>query len=898
MKIRGCIFILLVLLSAKCYPLSQIDTSIRASFPYQMKAIHIPTRWAKEVTTQNVLNEYPRPQMERKNWQNLNGLWAYAITDSSATIPQKFDGSILVPYPIESALSGVKKMLRPEQRLWYKRNIRKPIINATERLVLNVGAIDWQATIYINNQKVMTHTGGYISFSVDITDYLKHGDNDLVIKVYDPTDRGLNPHGKQVLIPQNIYYTPSSGIWQTIWLEKVPVAHISSVKTTPDIDQNILYTEIELNKVQSGMKIEANVVKNGKVVSQEKIPVSPSKKNILNIPIPNAQLWSPDDPFLYDLSIKLVKNDKTIDEIKSYFGMRKIDIQKDEKGADRIFLNNKYTYNLGTLDQGFWPEGLYTAPTDEALAFDIKAIKMMGFNTIRKHIKIEPERWYYHADKIGILVWQDFVNPPQNLPEGSKTIFEQEVRETMDQLRNHPCITTWVVFNERWGAYDQQRLTEWVKKYDPSRLVNGHSGELLYVNGQLREPSDNPWSGSDMTDVHSYPDPRMPPGQPGKAKVVGEFGGVGVSVFGHEWDDMQGWGYIQSTAAKLKEDYRQMTIMLKKLEVAGISASIYTQPFDVEGEENGLLTYDREIIKIPLTEIRDINKSLVTLSKGFNIDPNFYIAANINANTNDASYAELLNQYENGVKDSAFLRRLTLMSIHQKNQTKMTQISTDYIASLRDPFSKENLSFISKITTSTQDKGFELFVNQPEKVNRILGPNYAEYKVRKIINTQEIEPNIITPNPAWDSLHRAIKEKYGQLGEETLYGRQMIYYLTVSHEWEKFAKYYCLYFKTALKRPEYLTNNISWAVFENINDPEVLNFAVQVMKHDLETWDQNNPQAHDTYANLLYKLKSSDEAIKWEEKALQLNPGPDDAKLYAETLQKMKAGQPTWPQNN
>ncbi|MGF6850213.1 hypothetical protein QFZ51_005448 [Chitinophaga sp. W3I9] len=892
--------LLLLLIAGNCLAGNQVDTLGRITADYHMKPIHQKTRWAGKVNSVNVLEEYPRPQLKRDNWKCLNGLWEYAITDSTTKKPISYDGVILVPYPIESALSGVQKQLKPEQRLWYKKNIKIQNIKNNDRLILNFGAIDWQATIYVNNAEVATHTNGYEEFSIDITKYLQAGNNELLVKTYDPTDQGPNPHGKQVLNPMNIYYTSSSGIWQTVWLEKVAETHVKKIKMTPDIDKGILSIQINTIDAHSDMVMEVAAISNNKIINSKKIQLT-NNINSTNIQllIPDAQLWSPDNPFLYDLSVKILKSGKIIDEIKSYFGMRKISIQKDEKGTDRIFLNNKYTFNLGILDQGFWPEGLYTAPTDEALAFDIKTIKSMGFNTIRKHIKIEPARWYYHADKMGVLVWQDFVNPPQGLPDESKTIFENEVKEIIDQLHNHPSIITWVIFNERWGVYDQQRITEWVKKYDPSRVVNGHSGELLYVNGELREPSTNPWISSDMTDVHSYPEPRNPPGQPGKAKVIGEFGGIGVPVPGHQWDDLHGWGYVQSTADELKEKYTQMIVTLKKLEQEGLSASIYTQPFDVEGEENGLLTYDREIIKIPINDIRNINKSLVHLSNGFNLDPNFYIAANINTNDNDNKYVELLDEYDKGNRDSTFLRRLTLIALRKKDQPRITQIGNSYIAMLKDPFNKENLYFINSITNTTKDQGFVLLNTNAEKANEVFGSIQAQYKVKQIIEKEELSDylnNKIIPN--WDSLYQEMSLKYGQSGEELILGKRMMYYHDITHDWENYGKYYMLYFGKAYKHPDYKINNLTWQLFLKVDDPLILEFALQVMKYDLEKWDQNNPSAYDTYANLLYKLNKSSEGIIWEEKALKLKRTKAEEESFAETLQKMKAGLPTWPQNN
>lgn len=883
----------LSMLMLNCYGQENKTTNTQ----YKISPIHMLSRWAKDVNPNNALKEYPRPQFQRKQWQNLNGLWEYSITDSSASIPEKFDGTILVPYPIESALSGVKKKLLPDQLLWYKKVIERPNKNASDRILINFDAVDWKATVYINRKKVGEHTGGYQNFTFDITDYIHSGKNEVLIKVYDPSDQGPNPHGKQVLNPSNIYYTPSSGIWQTVWLETVSPTHISHLKSTPDIDNGVLNLSVStIGKIEN-TRFEIITSAQGKTINVTQIPVTQNKENSI-IKIPNARLWSPDDPFLYDLTIKLIKSNKVIDVVSSYFGMRKIDIQKDEKGADRIFLNNKYTYNLGILDQGFWPEGLYTAPTDEALSFDIKTIKSLGFNTIRKHIKVEPERWYYHADKIGILVWQDFVNPPHGLPISSKPIFEKEIQETMDQLYNHPSIITWVLFNERWGSYDQERLTRWVKKYDSTRLVNGHSGELLYVDNELREPSANPWVGSDMTDVHSYPHPRNAPPQPNKARVVGEFGGVGVPIPYHEWDDTQGWGYVQVTPTELKNKYIEMTQELKKLETEGLSASIYTQPFDVEGEENGLLTYDREMIKIPVSDLRSINREMVPQTKGFLLDSNFNIAANIDINDTDNRYEELLRLYKEGNMDSSFLRRLTLMSFRKRDKQNISAVGNSYIGMLKCPFSNDNLSFIRKITQTSNDKGFWIFFKQHEKVDSILGENAALAKVKAIIAKEEIgliEGKI----PNWDSIQKNVSIKYGAIGEEVVIGRKMLYYGVLSNikDWKKYAKYYMLYFEKALSRTEYDINAVSWLIFENINDPKVLEFAIKIMKYAIDKWDKS-PEALDTYANLLHKTDKTAEAIKWEQKAVNLKKGAPDEKLFTDALQKMKSGLPTWPQNN
>lgn len=905
MRLRLHLVVLTILTSSNCF--AQIETTLSnnpaTSTKYQIPSVPLQTRWAKEVNPNNALKEYPRPQLQRKQWTNLNGLWDYAITDSLMVNPTIFKDNILVPYPIESALSGVQRKIMPNERLWYRKIIPCPTFSKDEHIILNFGAVDWEATVFVNDKLVGRHSGGYQNFSFDITKFLTSGQNEIKVRVFDPSDQGINPHGKQVLNPSNIYYTPSSGIWQTVWLEKVPSTYITKIKTIPDIDKGILNLYISASGTDDDVSIEITASANKKIIAQQRIPLALQKKSLHSstakaaIKIPDIKLWTPDNPFLYDLSINIIRGKKVVDEVVSYFGMRKIDIQKDERGNDRIFLNNKYTYNLGILDQGFWPEGLYTAPTDEALSFDIKAIKSMGFNTIRKHIKIEPERWYYHADKIGILVWQDFVNPPNELPQGSKSTFEKEILETIEQLESHPCIVTWVLFNERWGVYDQERLTKLVKGYDPSRIVNGHSGELLYVNDLLRAPSTNPWVNSDMTDIHAYPNPRNVPGLPNKAKVIGEFGGIGVSVEGHEWDDLQGWGYVKLNAGNLKIQYASMIDSLNKLEKTGLSGSIYTQPFDVEGEENGLLTYDREIIKIPIDEIRLINKKMVNQTKGFALDPHFFIAANIDPIDNEKKYDNLLQEYINGKRDSIFLRRLVLTAIRKKDQEEATKIGNDYINILTQPFSKKNLDFILNITKTSNDNGFKMFLDQSSKVDSVLGSNTSLRKIKEIIDIEDIDP-YYKNNPDWETIQRKISNKYGEIGEEYVLGKRMIYYGFETMDWKNFGIYYKRYFEKSLKHePEYLINNITWVLYEHVDDTEILTFATDVMKYIIEKWD-HSPEAYDTYANLLHRIKKSSEAIKWEEKAVEMMKGTPEEKTFAETLQKMKSGLPTWPQNN
>ncbi|GEP89885.1 Glycosyl hydrolases family 2, TIM barrel domain [Chitinophaga terrae (ex Kim and Jung 2007)] len=856
------------------------------------------TRWFGFVPSNDL---YPRPQLQRSNWTNLNGKWQYVITDTLTTQPVFSKDSIIVPFPIESMLSGVQKTIYPNQLLWYRRVFT--IDDTNESYLLNFGAVDYFSSVFINGKFVGSHSGGYLPFGFDISKFIHKGENEIIVKVADPTDTGVNPHGKQALYPENIYYTSSTGIWQTVWLEHVSRNHVRSIKTTPNIDEESVEININLTTTDriNNLKVQA-VVRSGSLqIAKKTIAIVTGEnesKFILNIP--NARLWSPEDPHLYTLSVTLISNEKTLDNVESYFGMRKIDIQKDEKGMDRIFLNNRYTYNLGTLDQGFWPDGLYTAPSDDALSYDIKAIKQMGFNTIRKHIKVEPERWYYYADKLGILVWQDFVNPPHGLPEGSRAVFEKEIKETVDHLYNHPSIVTWVLFNEGWGAYDQKRLTKWIKIYDPSRLVNGHSGEMLFTDNHLRSMPNDPWVNSDMVDIHSYPFPRNTPSLPGKAKVIGEFGGIGVSVNNHEWNDMQGWGYVQVNARDLITQYRRMTDSLKYLERNGLSASIYTQPFDVEGEENGLITYDREIIKLPLDSIRLLNQILARPTREIT-EPNFFIAHNLDVNDNDGKFEELLVKYKNGDRDSSILRRLILTAYRQKNQELVTQIGKDFISCMSAPFSKSNLIFIKYITRTPQDTGFQLFLNNVEKIDLVMGKNVSRNTIKDILKKSVVPEYKIDTTRVydWNKLEKDISEKYGEIGEETILGRIMIEYsglLGNIPDWEKFGKYYVLYFQKALEHPEFNINAISWPLFEHVTDPTVLTFATKVVKYSIDNWDRS-PEILDTYANLLHKTQQTQKAIEWESKALELTKGTRDEKLFAETLQKMKDNKPTWPQN-
>ncbi len=576
---------------------------------------HIATQWAADVSPANTLPEYPRPQMQRSEWQNLNGLWQYAIfpVSNNDAIPTTFQGNILIPFAVESALSGVGKTVGKDNILWYQRTIMTPKKLKGKKILLHFGAVDWRSDIYVNGKKIGRHEGGYDPFTFDITDALKKGTNQqLSVRVWDPTDEGPQPHGKQVVHPEGIWYTSVTGIWQTVWLETVPDTYIVSTKQTPDLDNKNISVSASIQNMQAGDEISISAWKGNEKVA-EKIGVD----TLVALSIPDPETWSPTHPFLYDLKVAVMRKGKPVDEVKSYFAMRKISLAPDAKGIQKMMLNNKFLFEFGPLDQGWWPDGLYTAPTDDALKFDIEKIKEMGFNMIRKHIKVEPARWYYYCDSIGIMVWQDM--PSGDLGNGwesrpgvlgsatdrdrtaeSEGYYRKEWNAIMDALHNYPCIIVWTPFNEVWGQFKTVEITNWTKQKDPSRLVNSASGGNFYPVG-------------DIEDLHNYPDPAMPrPDIFGakKALVLGEFGGLGLPVQGHTWQE-KSWGYqsFKSNDSLFKR-YQSLTAKLAELIKAGLSAAVYTQTTDVEGEVNGFMTYDRKVMKMPIEKLRADNERL------------------------------------------------------------------------------------------------------------------------------------------------------------------------------------------------------------------------------------------------------------------------------------------------
>lgn len=572
------------------------------------------TSWGEKVTPQNAWREYPRPQLKRSEWQNLNGLWKYAIVPKQANQPTEFEGEILVPFAVESALSGVGKSVMPDQKVWYSRTFEIPADWKGQNIVLHFQAVDWESSVWINGKHIGTHKGGSTAFSYDVTRYLKKGEQQLVVSVWDPTDAGSQARGKQVLEPKGIWYTPVSGIWQTVWLEPVNKTSILSVVPVADIDKKQVTLHTAFTGAKGNERLEVKVSKNGKAILNREF--NAGQEFVLDIPSP--ELWTPDSPELYQLELSLTNKGKVLDKVASYFAMRKISMVTDDQGYQRLQLNNETLFQYGTLDQGWWPDGLLTPPSAEAMRYDMEVLKDMGFNMIRKHIKVEPHLYYYYADSLGLLLWQDIVSgfetskkSDQHVswdspvdwerPKESAAQFEYEMKEEIDQLRFFPSIVTWVIFNEGWGQYETKRLVDWSMDYDPTRIINGVSG----------------WTdrdGGHMNDAHQYPGPGMEPAalNPGRVIVLGEFGGLGLPIDNHLWNPkMRNWGYrTYSTSPELIKEYTKLMHNLYPLRHKGLSAAVYTQTSDVEGEVNGLMSYDRKVIKIDPELLRILHAPL------------------------------------------------------------------------------------------------------------------------------------------------------------------------------------------------------------------------------------------------------------------------------------------------
>ncbi len=567
--------------------LTHADGAPVEAFPYAFVvngSRHIlSTRWAGDVDPDDPLPEYPRPQLVRDEWRSLNGTWQFAPAEEgeAAPIGRDLPERIVVPYPVESQLSGIG---RHEDRMWYRRTFEVPRSWRGGRVLLHLDAVDWESTVYVNGERAGTHKGGYDRFTVDVTDALKRrGPQELVVGVSDPSDRGAQAIGKQRLDPGGIWYTTVSGIWQPVWLEPVPDDAIERVDTVPDVAGEALRVTV---RGSSGTAV-VTARDGGRVVGRVTGKVGAE----LRLPVPDPKLWSPDDPFLYDLTVRVRR-----DEVKSYFGMRTVAVQDN-----RMTLNGEPVFQIGPLDQGFWPDGIYTAPTDEALRHDLEETRRLGFNAVRKHVKVESDRWYHHADRLGLLVWQDM---PSAFRTTGRPQFEAELKEMVDQHRSSPSIIMWVPFNEGWGQYDQARVADLVKSWDPSRLVNNMSG----INCCGAVDGGN----GDVKDFHIYPGPGNP-GKPSgaRANVIGEYGGLALPLIGHTWTG-GGWGYaVEPDPKGLTDRYVGMVQELRRLHACeNLSAAIYTQTTDVETEINGLMTYDRAVTKPDVQRVHDANKAL------------------------------------------------------------------------------------------------------------------------------------------------------------------------------------------------------------------------------------------------------------------------------------------------
>ena len=576
---------------------------------------HILTPWASQVDPRNPLPEYPRPQLERGNWQSLNGLWDYAIGPKEGEKPAP-EGKILVPFAVESALSGVGRHITADEALWYSTTFSVPRKWRKQQIWLNFQAVDWSAEVWVNGQKAGEHSGGYTAFSFNITPYLVKGKQQLVVKVLDATDNDEQPRGKQVSNPEGIWYTPVSGIWQTVWLEPTPT------ETRIIRDQAVagseatsftLFAWVDDARADDLVTVKVQDDRGGCV--EETVPVG---QPVTLFP-ENPRQWSPEDPYLYDISFELERDGKVIDKVKGYGALREVQEVTDAAGHKRLGLNGKPCFQFGPLDQGWWPDGLYTAPTDEALRYDIEQTKAFGFNMIRKHIKVEPARWYYWCDKLGILVWQDMPCPTDSrhghweqwdwakpeydsrLTESAKATYYKEWGEIMDQQQVFPSIVVRVPFNEGWAQFDTDKVVEFTKGKDPSRLVNPASGGNSY-----------PGVG-DIFDSHNYPDPKMKFRSDGRQiDVLGEYGGIGWAVEGHLWQPDRNWGYVKfQSADDVLARYREYASQLKESIATGVSAAVYTQTTDVEMEVNGLMTYDRAVTKMPAQELYKINREVI-----------------------------------------------------------------------------------------------------------------------------------------------------------------------------------------------------------------------------------------------------------------------------------------------
>jgi hypothetical protein len=896
--------------------LSLFSAASGAAPLWQMKPVSIPTRWTASVNPENAWREYPRPQMQRSQWRNLNGLWDYAITADWVDEPEAYEGKILVPFPLESALSGVQRGLEPNQRLWYRRTIEVSAASKGERTLLQFGAVDFEATVYVNGKVVGTHSGGYQSFALDITEALQAGENELVVKAWDPTDKGPNTYGKQRLGAEWAFYTPSSGIWQTVWLEQVPASYIEKLKLDSDIDRSELRVAATLQGTGASADMEAIVRSEGRVVSRNK------GRGRLTLKIAAARLWSPDDPYLYDLEVRLLKDGKPVDTVKSYFGMRKVEVKDDDQGMPRLFLNGRYTFHLGLADQGFWPDGLYTAPCDEALKFDLVAAKALGFNSVRKHIKIEPARWYHHADKLGLLVWQDMPIGNNDTALG-RAQFEKEIHANLEMLHNSPSIVSWVVFNEGWGIYDQERLAKEVKAADPSRLLNGHSGpyehvgvnlwirgtDPAYIPSPFAKPLDfladfqaaqfkSRWWAGDIADFHWYPGPAMPPAQKGVALVNGEHGSFGVFIEGHVLDDTlptgRGLGGPSLSPAEFIKRYGESIEQQRKLEAQGLSGSQYFETTDVETEQQGFLTYDRAVLKFPVNEIARLNAKLVPRAGNYEQATAGFKVEIADQRSEAERYVELVKRFKAGERSLDLSRRLALMAARQKDVAIATEAADAHVALSSEPYSRDFWRVVNASTIGSQGKGFALLKARMREANAAAGPQAAEKKLLEIIRSEAIDPYFShgRTKPDWAELEREVVARFGELGREAVAGTKMMYDV-VNKDWHSFGSSYTRYYSTAIPRSAYHLITVTYQVFQHVDDIEALQTAAHAMewliaRNDEIEFGPYEAVELDTYAGVLYKLGRKEEALEWQQKAVDVAAGRSPEMVRR--LERMREG--------